>query len=159
MKLARMAIPAAAAAATGTVAPVLTWVRHCSSTSGSSPHELLGVPADATVEELRAAFSAKARECHPDTTRGCAAEAAEQFQRVHAAYEQLRLQTDPLRARGNPARAAAAAAAPQYEPSPLPAADSLFAARGPGGATIINDGGGASAHCTAVGPGWSGQFQ
>lgn len=51
------------------------------------PAEVLGVPADATDEEIRAAYLLKVRECPPDR-------APEAFERVRDAYEMLR---DPRR--------------------------------------------------------------
>lgn len=53
------------------------------------PTEILGVSADATDEEIRAAYLLKVRECPPDR-------APEQFERVRDAYDMLR---DPRRRR------------------------------------------------------------
>jgi len=49
----------------------------------TSPAEVLGVSADATDEEIRAAYLLKVREYPPDR-------APDQFERVRDAYEMLR---------------------------------------------------------------------
>lgn len=53
------------------------------------PTEILGVSAEATDEEIRAAYLLKVRACPPDR-------APEQFERVRDAYDMLR---DPRRRR------------------------------------------------------------
>lgn len=52
------------------------------------PYKILGVPADADAREIKKAFRALARECHPDVA-GQSPEASERFLRIRAAYELL----------------------------------------------------------------------
>eukprot|EP01051_Picozoa_sp_SAG22_P021744 SAG22_NODE_4925_length_1130_cov_0.990301_2_plen_211_part_00 len=99
--------------------------------NSAPPHELLGVCRGASLDELRMAFNAKAREHHPDTSSDPDAAAA--FQQVHEAYVSLKQQQQQ-----NSAAAAAAAAAPAAAAGSTPAAvdfKSLFAPRGPNGDT------------------------
>jgi molecular chaperone DnaJ len=51
-------------------------------------YEILGVPRDATAEEVKRAYRRLARECHPDVNPGDAAAEA-RFKEVAAAYEVL----------------------------------------------------------------------
>lgn len=50
-------------------------------------YAVLGVPQDASMLEIKAAFRAIAQECHPDRTTD--ADKAEQFMAASAAYEVL----------------------------------------------------------------------
>ncbi len=52
------------------------------------PYTILGVPVDAGAREIKKAFRALARECHPDVA-GQSPEASERFLRIRAAYELL----------------------------------------------------------------------
>jgi hypothetical protein len=64
--------------------------------SGEVPHdyyEILGVPRDATAEEVKRAYRRRARECHPDINPGDP-EAAARFREAREAYETL---SDPER--------------------------------------------------------------
>lgn len=61
------------------------------------PYEELGVVASASVEEIKAAFRERAKQCHPDkvrqnSSRQTAVDSEEAFRRVREAYELL---TDP----------------------------------------------------------------
>ena len=58
----------------------------------TDPYRVLGVPASATPDEVRAAFRAKARDLHPDVNPRSDSAAA--FARLRAAYDLLR---DPVR--------------------------------------------------------------
>ena len=56
----------------------------------SSPYDILGVHRRATVQEIRNAYRAKARETHPDKARpGREAEMRDRFLEVAAAFELL----------------------------------------------------------------------
>lgn len=55
-------------------------------TEGLSPHELLGVAENATAEQIRRAFAAKARKCHPDYYPGIEAKDRE-YRRLVTARE------------------------------------------------------------------------
>jgi len=59
-----------------------------------SPYEILGVNRGVSQEELRAAYRELVMRVHPDHNPGFAAEAAERFAAIHAAYELL---SDPGR--------------------------------------------------------------
>ncbi len=61
----------------------------------TDPHEVLGVPEDATQEEITAAYRRLARRHHPDTAED--GEAA-RFREVVAAYAALRVR-EPRRAK------------------------------------------------------------
>lgn len=58
-----------------------------------SPHEILGIPALASAEEIRSAFRRLARQCHPDKVYHLGEEAQrlahEKFTRLKAAYDAL----------------------------------------------------------------------
>lgn len=64
------------------------------------PHAVLGVPADASLEEATTAFRALAKQHHPDVDPG--PRAAEVMARINAAYAEVRLRasapaaTDPV---------------------------------------------------------------
>ncbi len=60
--------------------------------SGTDLYEVLGVPSDAPPPEIKRAFRALARECHPDVA-GPGAAAAARFTQVREAYEVL---SDPV---------------------------------------------------------------
>ncbi len=57
------------------------------SPSIDDPHAILGISPGATTEEVRAAFRAKARACHPDVNPGAGAAAA--FETLRRAYEAI----------------------------------------------------------------------
>lgn len=61
------------------------FVRACA--ASRDPHALLGVPADASEKDIKAAYRAKVKKLHPDVNPTPAA--AKQFQAVQEAYEQL----------------------------------------------------------------------
>jgi len=52
----------------------------------TDPHRVLGVPADATQEEITSAYHRLVRQFHPDTTE----DGTDRFREVVAAYEALR---------------------------------------------------------------------
>lgn len=58
----------------------------------TDPRHVLGVPEDATQEEITAAYHRLARRYHPDTAD---AEEPERFREVVAAYAALRAQPPP----------------------------------------------------------------
>ena len=69
------------------------------------PFALLGLTADASSDELTAAYRAAAKEWHPD--RRSDAEASERMARINAAYDAARAAlADPDRGRGGDERAA-----------------------------------------------------
>lgn len=53
--------------------------------SAKSHYDILSVPRNATTEEIKAAYYKKAKDCHPDVSRGTAKE----FQILTEAYETL----------------------------------------------------------------------
>ncbi|CAK0896918.1 unnamed protein product, partial [Prorocentrum cordatum] len=55
--------------------------------SRRAPHAVLGVPASASVRAIKAAFRARAKECHPDSNPS--PEAADQMVELLAAYDAL----------------------------------------------------------------------
>ncbi|MFO0726904.1 MAG: DnaJ domain-containing protein [Myxococcota bacterium] len=65
------------------------------------PHAILGVPKDASQEEIRAAFKKKARAHHPDA-RPDDPRAAETFREIREAYQILRGKERPRRDRAGP---------------------------------------------------------
>ena len=79
------------------------------------PHDVLGVPEGAEIDEIKKQFRARAKALHPDTSDGTASEDA--FHELKAAYETLLerrgAESDPqdevygpgMRARLNAARA------------------------------------------------------
>ena len=60
-------------------------------TTPQEPHELLGVSRNASEEEIRSAFRNRAKDVHPDLSD--AADAAERFEELRAAYEFLLART------------------------------------------------------------------
>ena len=52
------------------------------------PYKILGLPADASIGDIKKAFRQLARECHPDRTQGDP-ELADRFKQVRQAYELL----------------------------------------------------------------------
>ena len=71
------------------------------------PFALLGLTADASSDELTAAYRAAAKEWHPDRHRG--PEAGEQMARINAAYDAARAAlADPRPPRHAPAGPATA---------------------------------------------------
>jgi curved DNA-binding protein CbpA len=59
----------------------------------SDPHHVLGVPADATQEEITAAYHRLARRYHPDA--GTDGGEPDRFREVVAAYSALRARQPP----------------------------------------------------------------
>ena len=57
-------------------------------TSLRESYELLGLPTDASEEEVRKAYKQKARECHPDKNPGDP-KATEKFQALRQGYERI----------------------------------------------------------------------
>lgn len=68
----------------------------------SDPFEVLGIPRDATEDQIKTAFRKLAMQYHPDRNPGDAA-AEEKFKQVNAAYEELK---DPERRAAAQARSA-----------------------------------------------------
>jgi curved DNA-binding protein len=67
------------------------------------PHAILGVAKGATLEEIRAAFRAKARAYHPDA-RPDDPDAAAKFRQIREAYQILRGAQAPKRKKGDSER-------------------------------------------------------
>lgn len=59
------------------------------------PHVVLGIPRDASIDEVTAAYRRLSMKMHPDRPGG----SVEEFQRVKAAYDALRTK---LAVRGGP---------------------------------------------------------
>lgn len=61
--------------------------------SGPPPHEVLGIAADASPEQIRRAYQEKVRAYHPDRVAGAADEiqalATERTKQLNAAYEAM----------------------------------------------------------------------
>ncbi|MCS6869937.1 MAG: J domain-containing protein [Anaerolineae bacterium] len=77
-------------------------------------YRLLGIPSDASTEQIQQAFRRKAKEVHPDRNPERVAWATEQFRRLNEAYEVLsdpvqRYEYDRQRRQANPAVYAAEA--------------------------------------------------
>ncbi|RZR90580.1 hypothetical protein BHM03_00018495 [Ensete ventricosum] len=72
----------------------LLWPR-CATTAVPPPaaaatlYDVLGIPAGATVGEIKAAYRRLARVCHPDVAAASTVAPADEFIRVHAAYATL----------------------------------------------------------------------
>ena len=65
------------------------------SVSPSSLYEVLGIPAAASGQEIKAAYRRLARVCHPDVAAvGRKDSSADEFMRIHAAYSTL---SDPAK--------------------------------------------------------------
>jgi curved DNA-binding protein len=73
----------------------------------TEPHHVLGVPADATQEEITSAYHRLVRRYHPDSTEDGAA--SDRFREVVAAYDALRRRAPRERDR------------PAFTPQPEPA--------------------------------------
>ncbi|THU73443.1 hypothetical protein C4D60_Mb04t22900 [Musa balbisiana] len=80
----RVALPARPNAGAAVSPRSLTVAAALSSSAASSLYEVLGVPASASGQEIKAAYRRLALECHPDVGAS-----ADQFLRVHAAYSTL----------------------------------------------------------------------
>ena len=58
--------------------------------SSSSLYEVLGIPASASGNEIKAAYRRLARSCHPDVVKMNQKEnSANEFMKIHAAYATL----------------------------------------------------------------------
>lgn len=58
--------------------------------SCTSLYEILGIPAGASSQEIKAAYRRLARECHPDVAAvGRKNSSADEFMKIHAAYSTL----------------------------------------------------------------------
>ncbi|RWW41216.1 hypothetical protein BHE74_00053312 [Ensete ventricosum] len=90
----------------------LLWPR-CATTAVPPPaaaatlYDVLGIPAGATVGEIKAAYRRLARVCHPDVAAASTVPPADEFIRVHAAYATL---SDPEKRAEYDRRVMAAAA-------------------------------------------------
>jgi len=71
----------------------------------ADPYEMLGVPRDAELVEIRAAYHRAALKCHPDTHPDDPAEAARMFARITEAYRSCLRSHRFRRPLGDPARA------------------------------------------------------
>lgn len=82
-----LAIPEAAASALAAESPVTL-----------SPHAVLGVPRDASLKEVRAAYLRQVRQLHPDRHAGApdAAAYSHHLARVNAAYDEIQRGVSPL---------------------------------------------------------------
>jgi DnaJ-class molecular chaperone len=54
---------------------------------GATPHQILGIPSDASADQIKAAFKAKTREWHPDKNPDPLAK--EVIQLINWAYRQI----------------------------------------------------------------------
>jgi DnaJ-class molecular chaperone len=59
------------------------------SAQAQSPHEILGIQANATAEEIKKAFRKRIMEWHPDKNQNRTDEAKEMSQKIIAAYSLL----------------------------------------------------------------------
>jgi hypothetical protein len=117
-------------------AQVLLWAqRTIAKGRDAHPHQLLDIPADATLEAAQAAFHAIARKAHPDLHRtALTPDELEQitaaFSRITAAYEDFRRRTTsqerslprdgtaPISAEGRAARSRSPTGAPPTKAPP-----------------------------------------
>jgi hypothetical protein len=96
------------------------------------PFTVLGVPLDASLEAIKAAWRRLAREHHPDVSGGDSAEerrANRRMAEINAAYHELRDPERRRRHRDTSARAARAAGAPVGDVRPPSRTGTLGAAR------------------------------
>gem|GEM_PF-3329467 len=86
--------------------------------AASDHHAVLGVPRDAGIAEIKAAYRRLARECHPDPHPGDS-DAEVRFKLVFGAYEALRgVRTyDATVGATSGATSSATAVAPHFDPA------------------------------------------